>query len=594
MNPEPLPRQKIDFLLKADRERLKLFLKKKFGFIPCLLITNPSYLCVFLHRVSRDYWCQGKNRRARISRRLNILLTGADIQVRCHIEEGLLIPVPSGVNLSGKMGPNLTVLPVSGTGIKFKNQDIGGGAGLPVLGSNVTLHQFSAVLGPVHIGSGAQLLPGVTATADIPEKYFARVLTDFDKPDSPPIQKKTTRPASCSHKQWKETRSQLNDDIDRYLDVIFRSEKYKMNFKLLIRSVGTNHFLSITLYRISHFLDCNGWEWLGGVLSWLNCLMTKASLSPNSCIGGGLFMPHPTGMIFQGNAGEGLTLYANSLCASLKSPDSTDNRGHPILGNNVTISGQSGVFGAFTLSDETHLAAKVQLTQNTESHNLVLLRPKTLCHVSKEKPEFNKSKQGESDQKQNISEHKQSEEHRNKETLCQLLGKDLRQLKKQARLENPERSWCWFLFPSFLCVFLFRFSHHCSNGGWRRIAYCLWALNYYLTGSDLTPSCKIGGGLVVPYPAGVSISCSAGENLTVMGLSGIGPLFEDGNLEKYWDETPVLGDDVFLGHHCGIYGPVTLGNRVHLDPGCIVMEDVTDGSYCAGVAPTIKSRTISH
>lgn len=52
---------------------------------------------------------------------------------------------------------------------------------------------------------------------------------------------------------------------------------------------------------------------------------------------------------------------------------------------------------------------------------------------------------------------------------------------------------------------------------------------------------------------------------------------------------PVIGDDVFLGPNCGVFG-VRVGNRVEVRPGAVVIKDVPDDVHVAGVPAKVLNR----
>ncbi|MDP6417078.1 MAG: hypothetical protein QGG54_18880, partial [Gammaproteobacteria bacterium] len=136
--------------------------------------------------------------------------------------------------------------------------------------------------------------------------------------------------------------------------------------------------------------------------------------------------------------------------------------------------------------------------------------------------------------------------------------------------------------PAWLCVWFHRLSHYCYHRRWNRLSRIFWQLNVMVTGADINPSSDLGAGLVIPYPAGISIHASSGRNLTVMGLCAIsGGLSEIPGMPGPQGR-PLLGDDVYLSYHSGAYGPVRIGNHVRLDPGCYVSEDVPDDTRMVG------------
>lgn len=55
-------------------------------------------------------------------------------------------------------------------------------------------------------------------------------------------------------------------------------------------------------------------------------------------------------------------------------------------------------------------------------------------------------------------------------------------------------------------------------------------------------------------------------------------------------QSPIIGDDVFLAPGCGVYGAITIGNRVHVGPGVIVTTDVPDDTVLFAPRPVQRPR----
>jgi serine O-acetyltransferase len=104
--------------------------------------------------------------------------------------------------------------------------------------------------------------------------------------------------------------------------------------------------MAVLLYRVSHLLHVRGWRGAARAIWWLNHLVHKTSLSPASCIGGGLFLPHPPGIRFHGRARNDLTLYSHALCAPDGARADDDLWATPMLGDGVTIGVHGAVLGA--------------------------------------------------------------------------------------------------------------------------------------------------------------------------------------------------------------------------------------------------------
>lgn len=168
MNLEPISWDDTKSRLRADRARLENFLRAA-GRSGSVLL-HPSMHSVTLQRVSHYFFRRGHRFIARFFWQLNFLLTGADLGEDSDFEGGLVIVNPCGMSITAKAGHNLTLMPLAGLGAEIgRNEDIGAGPGLPVLGDDVTLEPHSGVLGPVRIGSRV-LIRGLTLVVkDVPD-----------------------------------------------------------------------------------------------------------------------------------------------------------------------------------------------------------------------------------------------------------------------------------------------------------------------------------------------------------------------------------------------------------------------------------------
>jgi serine O-acetyltransferase len=146
------------------------------------------------------------------------------------------------------------------------------------------------------------------------------------------------------------------------------------------------------------------------------------------------------------------------------------------------------------------------------------------------------------------------------------------------------------LHPSFLCVAMYRISHHFNASGHTLMARFMGQVNELLTGADISPAADIEDGLVIFTPPGTAISGRAGRNLTVMPCAGLGG--EIGRLEDVGGGPglPVLGDDVILEPHGGVLGPTRVGNRVRVGAGVVVTRDVPDDTIVEGPRPRLRTR----
>jgi serine O-acetyltransferase len=167
---DPLPWAETTRRMAADTRRLAERLTARGEPRPVLMGLHPSALATRLYRLSHHLWRGGHGRLARLLWHLNLLVTGADVHPHSDIDGGLLIPHPAGASLSGKAGHDLTLGPLAGVGGELgRDEDVGAGPGLPVLGDGVSLGAHAGILGPVRIGAGAALGPGCVVTRDLPD-----------------------------------------------------------------------------------------------------------------------------------------------------------------------------------------------------------------------------------------------------------------------------------------------------------------------------------------------------------------------------------------------------------------------------------------
>jgi serine O-acetyltransferase len=141
-----------------------------------------------------------------------------------------------------------------------------------------------------------------------------------------------------------------------------------------------------------------------------------------------------------------------------------------------------------------------------------------------------------------------------KETLRRLArDRDRISGMLDAKFDAPPRLLA--LQPSYLCVLLHRMAHYFWCRGNGKLARAFTQANSLFTGADIHPHCDFGWGVLIPHPVALTASGNAGENCTLMPLSGIGILPRDKDIGA-GPGLPILGDDVWLGAGCGVLGPV--------------------------------------
>lgn len=133
----------------------------------------------------------------------------------------------------------------------------------------------------------------------------------------------------------------------------------------------------------------------------------------------------------------------------------------------------------------------------------------------------------------------------------------------------------WWLDPSWVAVRLARRAFHAFAKGRTRRARFNVQLNSVITGADVEPDSKIGPGLLLTNPLGVSIWIDAGRDLSFDALAGSGNAMRRGQLGG----KPTAGDRVTFNAFSGAQGPIELGDDVRLTPGSGAMHSVAPGQW---------------
>src|SRR3990172_3794438 len=96
----------------------------------------------------------------------------------------------------------------------------------------------------------------------------------------------------------------ISADLTQYMT---HSEHFSDRKTGLLRRVSvlcTPCLMCCMLYRMSHWLHERGWGRFAQVVALANFVVHKVAINPRSSIGGGLYIPHPVGVVFDGRAGE--------------------------------------------------------------------------------------------------------------------------------------------------------------------------------------------------------------------------------------------------------------------------------------------------
>lgn len=152
-------------------------------------------------------------------------------------------------------------------------------------------------------------------------------------------------------------RRDLRDDIEAYLDFAAQYSPDRRTFAKRLSALMTPSGLLCLWYRLSHYAHARGFQRLALAIAWLNLWFTRASIAPASRIGGGLYVPHPsTGIVFQGDAGRNLRLFAGSCVTARKTPLHRGAlSGAPRLGDNVSLGSKAFVAGGVRVGSNVRI-----------------------------------------------------------------------------------------------------------------------------------------------------------------------------------------------------------------------------------------------
>jgi serine O-acetyltransferase len=138
------------------------------------------------------------------------------------------------------------------------------------------------------------------------------------------------------------------------------------------------------------------------------------------------------------------------------------------------------------------------------------------------------------------------------------------------------------LNPRVRAVLLFRVAHVLYQRRLAPLAYLLRARSLRSAGAEIHPAARIGPGLCLVHSSGVVVggntvigsNCRLHQGVT-LGEPGRGRVGD-------WGE-PVVGDDVIIGAHAVLLGPIRIGDGARIAANAVVTKDVPAGAVVGGV-----------
>jgi serine O-acetyltransferase len=161
--------------------------------------------------------------------------------------------------------------------------------------------------------------------------------------------------------------------------------------------------------------------------------------------------------------------------------------------------------------------------------------------------------------------------------MFETVIQDLR--RKAAWYEYPDttRSMLRMLFSDgSTAQILYRAMRFCQTHHLKLLAFFLYRLNAAIGHLVIGRDAEFGPGLVILHSFGIVVNSSvrAGKNLVMEHGVTIGA-------EK--GQSPLLGDNVFIGAGAKIIGPVRIGSDVKIGANAVVTRDLPDGATAVGV-----------
>lgn len=135
-------------------------------------------------------------------------------------------------------------------------------------------------------------------------------------------------------------------------------------------------------------------------------------------------------------------------------------------------------------------------------------------------------------------------------------------------------------YPGFHAIVLHRIVHIVYRLRIPVIPYIIMWIGRILTGIEIHPAAKIGGGFFIDHGFGVVIgeTTEVGKNVTLYQGVSLG-----GTGKETGKRHPTLGDNVVVGAGAKVLGNITIGNNVYIGANAVVLKPVPDDSTVVGV-----------
>lgn len=154
--------------------------------------------------------------------------------------------------------------------------------------------------------------------------------------------------------KWQGSISKIIQEVREDVDAICRRDPAaKSRFEVLTLYSGLHALL---MYRAAHKLNDGGHTYAARMISQGAKFLTGIEIHPGAKIGKGLFIDHGSGVVIGETTeiGDNCTIYQG---VTLGGTGKETGKRHPTLGNNVMVGAGAKLLGAFTVGDNSKIAA---------------------------------------------------------------------------------------------------------------------------------------------------------------------------------------------------------------------------------------------
>jgi serine acetyltransferase len=179
-------------------------------------------------------------------------------------------------------------------------------------------------------------------------------------------------PKETSHSSW---RNLLTADLIHYAR---EAKAFQGDRPDRLRTIGillTPSLMCCALHRLAHAAFRRGWTRSARAIARINTIVHRTVIDPAAEIGPGLYIPHPTGVVFQGTAGANLSLYTFAAVTPREPMLFSGGGGKlcPRIGNDVSIGVRAVVFGPVLVGDRSRIAQFVVVADDVAPDSALMV-----------------------------------------------------------------------------------------------------------------------------------------------------------------------------------------------------------------------------